>query len=92
MKCRNCASPLTLRLVDLGSAPPSNAYLTKQQLQTPEKTYPLKVAVCEDCWLAQTQDFAGAGDLFASDYAYFSSYSDSWLLHAERHKKKITCV
>ena len=76
MKCRHCASPLTLRLVDLGSAPPSNAYLTREQLQAPEKTYPLKVMVCEDCWLAQTQDFAEADELFASDYAYFTSYSD----------------
>ena len=85
MKCRHCASPLTLRLVDLGSAPPSNAYLTREQLQAPEKTYPLKVMVCEDCWLAQTQDFAEADELFASDYAYFTSYSDGALLHAERY-------
>ena len=85
MTCRHCSSPLTLHLVDLGSTPPSNAYLTKEQLQAPEKTYPLKVMVCEDCWLVQTQDFADARELFASDYAYFSSYSDSWLAHAERY-------
>ncbi len=72
-------------MIDLGSAPPSNAYLTAEQRYAPEKSYPLRVLVCEDCWLAQTEDFASAGDLFNADYAYFSSYSKSWLEHAERY-------
>jgi 2-polyprenyl-3-methyl-5-hydroxy-6-metoxy-1,4-benzoquinol methylase len=85
MKCRHCCAELKLQMIDLGSAPPSNAYLTSESLEGPEKTYPLKVMVCEQCWLAQTQDFAQADELFSSDYAYFSSYSTSWLQHAERY-------
>lgn len=84
MKCRHCAAELTLPFVDLGSAPPSNAYLSSEQLNKPETTYPLKVMVCESCWLVQTQDFARADELFDQDYAYFSSTSKSWLLHAQR--------
>jgi len=85
MKCRHCASELKLPLVDLGSAPPSNSYLTAHTLNAPEKWYPLRVLVCEQCWLAQTEDFAQADELFDADYAYFSSFSTSWLAHAERY-------
>ena len=85
MKCRHCGSELDLTLVDLGSAPPSNAYLTEQTLHAPEKWFPLRVLVCEHCWLAQTEDFAQVDELFDADYAYFSSYSASWLAHAERY-------
>lgn len=85
MKCRHCLADVKLRLIDLGSAPPSNAYLTPGQLQAPEKTYPLTVMVCEQCWLVQTQDFAQAEELFSGDYAYFSSFSTSWLDHAQRY-------
>jgi len=85
MKCRHCAAELTLPLVDLGSAPPSNAYLTEERLHTPEKWYPLRVLVCEHCWLAQTEDFAEREELFGADYAYFSSFSTTWLKHTERY-------
>lgn len=85
MKCRHCGSELALPLVDLGSAPPSNAYLTKQTLKSPEKWFPLRVLVCERCWLAQTEDFAQAEELFDADYAYFSGFSSSWLAHCERY-------
>jgi SAM-dependent methyltransferase len=71
--------------VDLGSAPPSNAYLTAQTLHAPEKWFPLRVLVCEQCWLAQTEDFARADDLFDAEYAYFSGFSSSWLAHCERY-------
>ena len=54
MKCRHCTSELTLPLVDLGSAPPSNSYLTGLNLHAPEKWFPLRVLVCEQCWLVQT--------------------------------------
>lgn len=84
MKCRHCGSGLQ-PFADLGSAPPSNAYLTAQQLDRPEKWYPLRVAVCETCWLVQTEDFAEAEALFDADYAYFSAISKSWLAHAERY-------
>lgn len=85
MKCRHCGTELTLPMVDLGSAPPSNAYLTEQTLHAPEKWFPLRVLVCEHCWLAQTEDFAQADELFDSEYAYFSGFSDSWLAHSERY-------
>lgn len=85
MKCRHCEAELTLPLIDLGSAPPSNAYLTETSLKVPEKWFPLKVLVCNQCWLAQTEDYAGAEELFDADYAYFSSFSNSWLQHAEQY-------
>lgn len=84
MKCRHCgATPQPF--VDLGSAPPSNAYLTHASLNRPEKWYPLRVVFCPSCWLVQTEDFADAGELFDADYAYFSATSKSWLVHAERY-------
>jgi len=83
MKCRHCQADLTLPLIDLGSAPPSNAYLNKETLHMPEKHFPLRVLICNRCWLVQTEDYAGASELFPSDYAYFSSYSTTWLKHAE---------
>ncbi len=85
MKCRHCGSQLKLPLVDLGSAPPSNAYLTEQTLHAPEKWFPLRVLVCEQCWLAQTEDFAQANELFDAEYAYFSGFSSSWLAHSEHY-------
>lgn len=85
MKCRHCGSELKLPLVDLGSAPPSNAYLSEQNLNGPEKWFPLRVLVCEQCWLAQTEDFAQANELFDADYAYFSGFSSSWLTHSESY-------
>ena len=85
MKCRHCHAPLSLEMIDLGTAPPSNAYLTKDQLNAPERYYPLRVLVCESCWLAQTQDFSQADELFDETYAYFSSYSSTWLAHAKSY-------
>lgn len=85
MKCRHCQSELTTTFVDLGSAPPSNAYLTEAQLKAPEKWYPLKVMVCDHCWLVQTEDYAGAEELFDAEYAYYSSFSTSWLKHAAEY-------
>ncbi|MDP4078090.1 class I SAM-dependent methyltransferase [Acidovorax sp. A1169] len=85
MKCRHCASPVTLPLADLGTAPPSNAYLREPALHAPERWYPLRVLVCENCWLVQTEDFAAADALFDADYAYFSSFSSSWLAHAQAY-------
>ncbi len=85
MKCRHCQAQLTLPLVDLGSAPPSNAYLTEETRHAPEKYFPLRVLVCTECWLVQTEDYAGADELFSADYAYFSSFSTTWLEHAERY-------
>ena len=83
MKCRHCGIPLEHTFLDLGFSPPSNAYLTSDDLLRPEKYYPLKVKVCSNCWLVQTEDYAQAVELFNPDYAYFSSTSSSWLRHAE---------
>jgi SAM-dependent methyltransferase len=83
MKCRHCCSDLKLSFLDLGSAPPSNAYLTAEQLRKSELWLPLRLLVCESCWLVQTEDYTGREALFSEDYAYFSSFSTSWLAHAK---------
>jgi SAM-dependent methyltransferase len=85
MKCRHCQANLNVPFIDLGAAPPSNAYLGIDALNAPEKYYPLRVLVCTDCWLVQTEDYAQAEELFAVDYAYFSSFSSTWLHHAEQY-------
>jgi SAM-dependent methyltransferase len=85
MNCRHCHSNLQHVFIDLGFAPPSNAYLDEAQLTRPELYFPLKLYVCEQCWLVQTVDYANAEDLFPVDYAYFSSVSTSWLDHAKRY-------
>jgi hypothetical protein len=90
MKCRHCATPLEHTFLDLGFAPPSNAYLTEEDLTLPEKYYPLKIKVCIECWLVQTEDYAQADELFSSEYAYFSSTSTGWLAHAAAYAKKMT--
>jgi len=89
MKCRHCATELELQFIDLGSAPASNAYLTRAQLSEPEKWFPLRVLVCTGCWLVQTEDFARHDELFSDDYAYFSSFSQSWLVHAEAYVQRM---
>ena len=90
MKCRHCNSELEHTFLDLGFAPPSNAYLTTADLAKPEKYYPLKIKVCNQCWLVQTEDYTEADELFNSDYAYFSSTSTGWLTHAASYAKKMT--
>jgi hypothetical protein len=90
MKCRHCGAPLTHTFLDLGFAPPSNAYLTEADLSKPEKYYPLKIKVCDQCWLVQTEDYTQADELFSPEYAYFSSTSSGWLAHAKRYAEKMT--
>lgn len=85
MKCRHCASPVDLLLIDLGSSPPSNAYLSADDLEKDEAWYPLRVRVCESCWLVQTEDFASPDMLFHSEYAYFSGASSTWHQHCEAY-------
>ena len=89
MNCRHCHHPLEHVFLDLGFAPPSNAYLGGADLGKPERYYPLKLYVCEHCWLVQTEDYAQADDLFSHDYAYFSSTSSSWLAHAKSYTDMI---
>ena len=90
MNCRHCAAPLQHTFLDLGFAPPSNAYLSAEDLSRPEKTFPLRVKVCHHCWLVQTEDYAQADELFSADYAYFSSTSSSWLAHARAYCAQMT--
>ncbi len=90
MNCRHCAHPLQHVFLDLGFAPPSNDYLSAADLRAPETYFPLKLFVCEQCWLVQTEDYACADELFRSDYAYFSSVSKSWLEHAARYVELVT--
>ena len=89
MTCRHCRALLEHTFLDLGFAPPSNAYLRADDLNRPERYYPLKVKVCEQCWLVQTEDYAQADELFDAEYAYFSSTSPGWLAHASRYVEKM---
>jgi len=89
MDCRSCGSSLELVMADLGTSPFSNSYLTATHLNEPELWYPLRVVVCTDCWLVQTEDFARRDELFRHDYAYFSSFSDSWLAHSRKYAERM---
>ena len=90
MRCRHCGEPVNLVLVDLGSSPPSNSYLTNEGLRSSEAWFPLRVLVCESCWLVQTQDSADAALLFDADYAYFSGYSSTWVEHCRIYADEAT--
>lgn len=90
MNCRHCHAPLEHVFLDLGFAPPSNAYLTASELQAPEQYFPLKLFVCDTCWLVQTEDYSRSDELFTKDYAYFSSTSTTWLTHAKSYVDMIT--
>ncbi len=82
-RCRFCGSDITLSLADLGAQPPSNSYLTNAEAE--EKTFPLHAVVCEDCHLVQLADDVPADEIFNADYAYFSSFSASWVAHAKSY-------
>ncbi len=90
MKCRFCKTKLNDVFVDLVNAPASNSYLTKEQLDEPEAFYPLKIYVCHKCKLVQIDEYKKSNDIFDKDYAYFSSYSTSWLAHAKNYVEMIT--
>lgn len=90
MNCRHCGTPLIHCFLDLGFAPHSNGYRREIELRAPEVHYPLRLFVCASCWLVQTEDYSAAQDLFTEDYAYFSSVSRSWLLHAANYASAIT--
>jgi SAM-dependent methyltransferase len=81
--CRFCGAPLSVTFADLGSSPLANSYLTREQLAGREPSYPLHAYVCSSCRLVQVPEFESAAHIF-SEYAYFSSYSESWLEHARR--------
>jgi len=89
LRCRHCRAPLATTLVDLGSAPPSNALLSGDEIESPEIRLPLRVLVCEQCWLVQTEDHASATELFTESYPYFSGFSSSWVEHCKTYVDEI---
>ena len=90
MNCRHCSEKLKSIFLDLGFQPPSNAYLSFEDLKKPEIYFPLKIYVCDICWLVQTEDYSNSDVFFTEDYAYFSSISSSWLKHAKEYCEMIT--
>lgn len=87
-KCRFCGHSLTVTFVDLGMSPPSNAFLEEEALTRMERFYPLHAFVCESCFLVQLESFESPEEIF-EEYAYFSSYSTSWLAHCARYTTEI---
>lgn len=85
MKCRFCHTTLQDVFLDLGSAPPSNAFLHADELNAPETYFPLRLYTCADCHLVQVDEVQKHDALFSGDYVYFSSYSRTWLAHAESY-------
>ena len=86
--CLFCEAPLRTTFVDLGMHPLCESYLSAEQLNQMEPFYPLHVFVCERCFLVQLQEYVSPTDIF-SEYAYFSSYSDSWVQHARQYTEMI---
>src|ERR1700719_3466508 len=87
--CRFCQASLTHTFVDLGMSPLCESYLTADQLNRMEPFYPLHVKVCEECYLVQLEQYVSPENIF-TEYAYFSSYSDSWLKHASNYVDMIS--
>ncbi len=87
--CRFCGTPLRHVFLDLGMSPLCESYLPESELDSMEPFYPLKAYVCESCLLVQLSEYV-SGEAIFSEYAYFSSYSESWLKHAENYCKKMT--
>src|SRR5678816_764230 len=85
MQCRFCKNELQHEFINLDNAPASNSFLTPDQLNEPEVFYPLRVFVCENCFLVQIDEYKKSDAIFSNDYVYFSSYSTSWLDHAKRY-------
>ncbi len=89
MNCRFCNTPLNYEFLDLVNAPPSNSFLTFSQLNEPEVYYPLRVLVCDNCFLVQIDEYQKSSAIFNHDYVYFSSFSTSWLSHAKSYCEKV---
>ena len=90
MNCRHCNNPLTHEFCDLQTCPPSNAMVKPEFINYPETYFPLKVFVCEKCWLVQVDELEKAEAIFNEEYTYFSSFSTSWLQHAEEYADYMT--
>ena len=88
LRCRHCGKPLQHTFIDLGMSPLCESFLTEKQLGEPETYYPLHVRVCDTCWLVQLPEFVSPAHIF-TEYAYFSSYSTSWVAHAKGYCEMI---
>jgi 2-polyprenyl-3-methyl-5-hydroxy-6-metoxy-1,4-benzoquinol methylase len=89
MECRFCKEKLNKVFLDLVNSPASNSFLTFEQLNEQEVYFPLKVLVCEDCFLVQIDEHKKSDEIFNSNYAYFSSFSKSWLEHCKKYCNKM---
>jgi 2-polyprenyl-3-methyl-5-hydroxy-6-metoxy-1,4-benzoquinol methylase len=89
LKCRHCNAILNKDLIDLGVCSPSNAYVKKNELKNPKKTFPLRVKICSVCYLVQTEDYTKSKNLFTDDYAYLSSVSKTLQKHCKVFSDKI---
>ncbi len=85
MRCRFCYTELNHVFIDLVNSPPSNSYLNIEQLNEPEIFYPLKVFICEKCFLVQVDEYKKSSEIFSKEYMYFSSFSSSWLEHCKKY-------
>ncbi|MCZ9840551.1 class I SAM-dependent methyltransferase [Brachyspira hyodysenteriae] len=85
MKCRHCNNELKYEFINLYNSPPSNSFLIDKELNEPEVLYPLKIYVCDKCFLVQIDEYKKSNEIFNSNYAYFSSYSKTWLEHAKTY-------
>lgn len=90
MNCRFCNEKLKHEFIDLINSPPSNAFLTKTQLNEAETYFPLKLFVCDHCFLVQIDEYKKADEIFSKEYIYFSSYSTTWLAHSKLYTDKMT--
>lgn len=89
-KCRFCKNQLEHSVIDLGMSPLCQKHVKPENLNDMEKFFPLHAYICDKCWLMQLEEFASPDEIFADEYAYFSSYSESWLEHARRYSEKMT--
>ncbi|MFH1983028.1 MAG: class I SAM-dependent methyltransferase [Pseudomonadota bacterium] len=85
MNCRFCGTRLQHEFIDMVNAPPSNSFLTRRGLDEPETFYPLKLYVCESCFLVQIDEYKRSNEIFSEDYIYYSSFSKTWLDHARTY-------
>ena len=85
MKCRHCNKKLRHKFIDLGVSAPSNSFVQNKNLSDFEKSYPLRVLVCDSCWLEQTEDFVNVSEMVSHLYAHFSSSSLSFSFHAKKY-------
>jgi hypothetical protein len=90
MRCRFCSNELTHKFIDLINSPASNSFLTKEQLIEAEVFYPLRLFVCDKCFLVQIDEYKKSDEIFNNDYVYFSSFSKTWLAHAKKYVGMIT--